>query len=215
MNEQDKFINSITYNSTIKKRKYSLKLIYTIWFALCFLLTIIISSVFGHRETFSYRITDVYFTVSLISIILLALASLFSTYYLSTPRAQQSNSLLKAVISSALLWISAIIYLIYNEVIDINISRLIPHTGINCTKNIFLLSIIPLALIFIILKKEYPTKLSQVSFYAAISATSLGALGTHLTCPTDNGTHIIVWHLLPISLITIAVTYFGKKILKW
>lgn len=216
MKTKEQFLDDLmTKNPTIK-RKLSLIGIYSIWFVVSTLITFLTSLlIIGHREDIRDQLFNIYFNITLISIVLTVLSSTFASFYLSTPRTKLKQNLLYFLLFTVLLWLSIVFYLMATEIIALDISRLLPQVGLTCTKNIALMGTIPVISIFYILKKEFPTKLSQVSFLATLACFSLGAFGTHLTCTTNNASHILVWHLLPILLLSVIGSYFGKKILKW
>ncbi len=213
--KKDDFINTIISNEN-KKRKISLSAIFCLWFVLSATFVFLITKTLTKNGALisSNRI-DINFHISLASIILVATISSYSAYFLSTPRNSLKRKILYSLLLSVTLWFLSVASIIYFEIINIDISRLIPTIGLTCTRNILLMGILPVITLLLLIRKEYPTRLSEVDFYSIIAGFSFGALGTHFTCPTDNGTHILVWHILPIFILSLVGRLIGKNILKW
>ena len=51
--------------------------------------------------------------------------------------------------------------------------------------------------------------------FAALSAASLGCFLMQFVCLHDQAMHLMLWHFLPLMLISTAGAYFGRKLFHW
>ncbi len=148
------------------------------------------------------------FTFQFLCSLMLALMSALSAFILSVPDEEKTwvNILPLATLALWLLSISQSFY--FNEIIKGGI-------GVNCVRDIVVLSIVPAALLFAMLRRAAPLNKGKVGTFAALSVASLGALGTQFICHNDDPLHLILWHYLPVLFIGFSGFFLGKFLLNW
>lgn len=87
--------------------------------------------------------------------------------------------------------------------------------SIECTQFIAVASLLPAALIFILLKKGATLIPLQAGGLAIMTAWSIGALTLRLAEPIDEIYHLLVWHYIPILGFAIVGALLGRCVLKW
>jgi hypothetical protein len=87
--------------------------------------------------------------------------------------------------------------------------------GITCVGKILALALLPSALLFHMLRKAAPLRLGGVGALAALSAVATGALGAQFMCRHDGPLHILLWHYVPVVLLSGVGILLGRLLLKW
>jgi len=90
-----------------------------------------------------------------------------------------------------------------------------PMHSFQCTLEITLLSLLPIAWTFYVMRKYASTKLRWAGSVALLFAFSIGALWLRLAENTDSILHFIEWHYLPLIAFGLAGMWLGKQFLKW
>jgi hypothetical protein len=88
-------------------------------------------------------------------------------------------------------------------------------TKIECLICIILFSIVPVAWLFIILKRQATVYPSLSGTYIALVGMSIGAMIVRLEEKTDAIPHLIQWHYIPMLICGGIGFLVGKKILSW
>lgn len=87
--------------------------------------------------------------------------------------------------------------------------------GIACSYEIFLMSLIPLAVIFFILKRGASVHPLRSGIMAAASATMMGTLVLQVLCQSSSSVHILAFHFGAILLVSMIGAFSGTFFLRW
>jgi len=89
-------------------------------------------------------------------------------------------------------------------------------TGIRCSLDILFLSVLPGIVVFILLRKGAPTKISFVGLNIGLCCAMLAAFALQFSCPSNLPVHLLVWHLLvPFTVLSSIGAWIGRMLLKW
>ena len=91
----------------------------------------------------------------------------------------------------------------------------LPVHSIQCSLEITLLSLLPIAWTFYVMRQYASTHQRWAGSVALFFAFSIGALWLRLAENTDSIIHLVQWHYLPLIAFGIAGMWLGKKFLKW
>jgi hypothetical protein len=69
--------------------------------------------------------------------------------------------------------------------------------------------------LFSMLKHGAPLQQKWTAAFATLAAVGLGAAATQFLCPIDDPAHQLVGHFLPVILLSIAGSVFGRRTLSW
>jgi len=116
-----------------------------------------------------------------------------------------------------LLWVVLLATLLGQEVMRTGLQAFVPGAdGWHCMAGIIVISLIPAVLLFGYLKRrEAPTRFLLTGFFVGFVSSLLGVLSLHFVCPMDLAMHKIIWHLVPVVLVSIAVMVLGNRLLRW
>lgn len=140
------------------------------------------------------------------AVVMLCVSLLFtlSAFVLSIPDEEVSK--FSAVpIFVLIFWFALMTYMFAS--VDLNDSR----PGIICVLRIIGLAAAPGALLFYMLKKAAPMRTGLVGLFAALGALGFGEIGVQFLCHKALlETHVIVWHLIPVSVLALVGILIGR-----
>lgn len=87
--------------------------------------------------------------------------------------------------------------------------------GWGCAAEIFIFSAIPAALLIVMAKRAAPLNLPLVGFFAVLAAASMGTFCTQFSCCKTAPLHGLVWHFLPVLVLSMSGIFFGRRLLRW
>lgn len=99
-------------------------------------------------------------------------------------------------------------------------ARMVIPTGpdvheMECALCIAILSILPSAIIFTLLKRGATAHPFQSGAFAVLASSGLGSLALRLAEANDSVMHLAIWHYLPTFLFSVIGALIGKWLLKW
>lgn len=171
-------------------------------------------SLVGIRQDVKLAVSNMNFIVQSLFIFGLSLSSALGAFMLSVPSERKSAWAKYFPIVPVGLWLCA---LFLNVGVDFvrQVSFEFGMNGMYCFGEIILFALVPAALIFAMLRKAAPINQTWSGFLALISAGSLAAIGSQLTCSSTDPLHLLIWHYLPVVSIGWFGVILGKKLLKW
>jgi hypothetical protein len=84
-----------------------------------------------------------------------------------------------------------------------------------CGIIILLVGVLASTGLFALIRKNAPTRPAFTGAWAAASAGCIGSFMMQFVCQYENAAHLFFWHFLPLLLLGVIGTQFGKKILHW
>ena len=69
--------------------------------------------------------------------------------------------------------------------------------------------------LYVWIRKAAPTRLSATGAWIALSSASLGAFALQFICAHDSMPHLLIWHLLPVTVLALIGFSFGRRLLRW
>jgi hypothetical protein len=160
-------------------------------------------AVIGRRNDLGSIYQSPGFLLQAILLAALALLSAYSAFSLSVPGRKKSWLLIVPAIV-LLFWL----FWIASEVFSAD--ALEAGTGLNCLRNILLLSLPPGFLLCFMLKKAMPLKAGTAGMLAALGTAALANMGTRFLCHHENPLHLFIWHFLPVFAFTCAGAIVGR-----
>jgi len=87
--------------------------------------------------------------------------------------------------------------------------------GMRCSATLIALSAIPALAFFLFCRRLAPVDPRRVSRAIGVAVAAAGAFGLALHCPSDHGSHLLVYHAAPLFALEWALTYAGLYLLRW
>jgi hypothetical protein len=108
-----------------------------------------------------------------------------------------------------ILWFGLIVYLFLAA--DLSDSR----PGYLCVSRTILFAALPSMLLFQMLKKAAPIKSGMVGLLASLSVLSVAGLGVQFFCQKALPAHILIWHIIPVCILSGIGFFLGRLVFKW
>lgn len=161
----------------------------------------IVTVLFGVRHDLALHLRDARFLLAATFTGVLALAAAAEAFLLSVPgispgRVARALPLIALIAWAVLLW--ARMMAIGNPIAEIVATPRHPA----CVLLILMISVIPGVSLFAMLRQAAPLDARWTGVCAALGALACGALGTQFVCNIDAPGHQLLWHLVPVIVLT-------------
>lgn len=170
----------------------------------------------GLRPDLINRLTDPWFEAEITTLLFLILTSAIAGVTAMVPDAYQKPALLQLpyVVFAALIGILGYQMLITPDMAKL-LSEVTDTKGMECSICIALISTLPSAFVFALLKRGASVRPFMAGSYAVFTSAGIGCLTLRLAEPNDSLMHLTQWHYLPTLLFAMLGALIGKWFLKW
>jgi hypothetical protein len=175
--------------------------------ALAYLLFALLAS--GLRPDLAQALQHPLYVAELLLLLLILLTTTLGTALLAFPDLHQKRTLAYTPIA---LFAVFILLLLFAWRAD---TAPFPVHSFECTLDITLISLLPAALAFFVLRGYASTHPHWAGSFALLAAFSVGAIWLRLYEVNDSILHVVQWHYLPMIVVGLLGWFAGKKILKW
>jgi hypothetical protein len=143
-----------------------------------------------------------------------SLASAASALVLSVPGAERSAAQRALPLVLGIVWTVTLTAFLWAE--GDPLARLVAfpvHAA--CVIEIAVFALVPGWMLFAMLRRAAPLRVTWSAALAALAATALGAAATQIVCPLDDPAHHLVGHVAPMAVLAIAVALTRRRSLIW
>ncbi len=185
----------------------------TIWFIGSILLIWIVKFISGFQGSFfQFLENDEFSFINVLGLIAVLLSAL-TAIVLSIPG--RNVIYRKLPYFTFTVWLLIVGISLQSEFVSFSGAAWWGHMGSLCFNGSLVFGIIPAAFLFLIVKRNAPTKLLATGILCALAGASLGALAIECSCSSGNPYHILVAHFLPVGIVLLAGMLLSKKLLRW
>ena len=168
----------------------------------------------GFRDDIAVKLAEPLYIAELILMSLAALSAACAAVYLSRPDCGQMPWIKYVPFGFVVLW-AAVAFLGFKNFGGLQIVDIANQYNIDCPLTIFLFSLPPGIVMFLLIRKGAPMQLCWAGIMATLSVTAFAYVGMRLVEMTDNPVHLLFWHALPVMIMSIAGMLAGKYTLRW
>ena len=206
MNHADLIKKLSTNLQSVQVKKFGLK---EYFYALAsgFFSILAAVAITGIRNDLQIMMATPRYVFELFLLTTLAISSLVAVFALSIPSLSKAKATQVASISFGA-WLVVLILFFVKE------KNPIMGWSFSCVEEIFITSLAPALVLFLLVKNIHFTQSSAVGWFMLLSSAAFGAIATHLCCPASNAEHILIWHALPVLMIGFAGRFVSNYILK-
>jgi hypothetical protein len=165
----------------------------------------------GARHDLLPKLQDPWFAAEISALVGIFISTSLSAALLSYPDLHQKRQIAFAPIATFALFV-LVMFLAWRA--D-NPPAPLPVHSFECTLSITLLSLLPAAWTFYVMRKFASTHTHWAGGIAFLFAFSIGALWLRLYEQNDSIMHVVHWHYLPMIGFGIIGMWLGKAVLKW
>lgn len=169
----------------------------------------------GFRHDISMVIEMPNLMVQIIALFVAGLMAVFATFRLSCPREKIDFTTKMMIFFSVVLITTVIVYCAGAgdaQVAKDLITKDLVYTRLT---NVFLLSLAPLGLMFVMMRRARPVHTSLIGMTSALAITAMSVMGCKLTCIIDAPYANLLWHYGPIAVLAAIGFLFGKYLYQW
>ncbi len=165
----------------------------------------------GLRPDLMLKLHEPWFVAEIAALVGIFIATSLSAALLSFPDMHQMRRIAFAPVAAFALFV-LVMFLAWRA--D-NPPAPLPVHSFECTLSITLLSLLPAAWTFYVMRKFASTHSRWAGGIAFLFAFSIGALWLRLYEQNDSIMHVVRWHYLPMIGFGIIGMWLGKVVLKW
>jgi hypothetical protein len=82
-----------------------------------------------------------------------------------------------------------------------------------CVLSVMLLGLLPSLAMVVMVRRAAPLEFFWTGAWALLAGLALGAIGAQFICPIDRAAHLLLWHVTPVALLTVAGAIAGRVLL--
>lgn len=176
---------------------------------------IILQIIFGMRVDLAAQFVRPLFVAEIILMFLLLISSVAAAVLTMYPDLYQKSRLLKLPFLFFFLLLAVFVTQFFMPYDNLMVIPAITSHKIECTICIFVLALIPSAVMFATIQKGATTIPLQAGLFTTLAASALGYLILRFQEMNDSITHLITWHYLPMLFFAFLGSLIGKWLLKW
>ncbi len=164
----------------------------------------------GMRHDLSEKIYDLRFLFEIGLMGFIGLSAAICSVYLCVPDMRGRNWMISLPFSGLAL------FTIWNIVHITSDDLVMPKLHMDhCMGEGAFMSVIPLAILFFLVRKGATTRPIMMAVMNIISVTSIAYIGLRFTCAMDTVGHATVSHILPYALVGVLLAAAARKLYKW
>jgi hypothetical protein len=197
-------------NATVKPapHPYKLSLVWMGWATAYLAVSLLFS---GLRPDMAAKFHEPWFVAEIVALVCIFVATSLSASLLSFPDIHQLRRVAFAPVITFALFVLVILLAWRAD----NPPAPLPVHSFQCTMGITMLSLLPAAWMFYVMRKFASTHYHLAGCCALLFAFSIGAIWLRLYEVNDSIVHVIQWHYLPMIAFGIIGLWLGKVMLKW
>ena len=211
MGNIDELIGRLAQDSAAVRRAPHPFLLSLEWMAAALLYLAVALLFSGARQDLLPELHKPWFAAEIAALAGILVTTSLSAALLSYPDLHQKHSIAYAPIAAFVLFVLVMLFAWRAD----NPPAPLPVHSFECTLSITLVSLLPAAWTFHVMRKFASTHSRWAGSIACLFAFSVGALWLRLYEQNDSIMHVIRWHYLPMAGAGIIGMGLGKKVLKW
>lgn len=207
----DELINRLVQDTATVKRAPHPFLLSIEWIAGAVFYLAAALMIFGTRDDLWLEFHKPWFAAETAALFGIFISTSLSAALLSYPDLHQKPWIAFAPIAALALFVLVMLLARYAD----DPPMPLPVHTYECTRSIVLLSLLPAAWMFHVMRRFAGTHYYWAGSIAFLFAFSVGALWERLHEQTDSIIHVVEWHYLPMIGFGIIGMWLGKMVLKW
>lgn len=84
-----------------------------------------------------------------------------------------------------------------------------------CIVRTLAVGLVPGVVLLMMVRSAAPLRGAWAGLLALLATAAVGVFGTRMICPNDRPMHLLLWHVLPMTLIAAAGTTLGRWLVQW
>lgn len=190
----------------------SLKLYLLKWFGISTVIAILGYDLLPIRENLELQLESSRYFFDTTLWLMLSSAGAVGLYYNSFPEFKTKNLLHLSLTILGILMASSIVQ---DETQANTLSQEMDFWRGRCGFIISIISVVHGSFLFRFAKQGAPCNPGQSGLWASLSASALGCFFMQVVCAYHNSLHLIIWHFVPLVVLSLLGVQIAKKFLRW
>lgn len=208
-------IQTLARDTKLVKRLRSPSVRLAVWAVASLVIVSVWIAAFGLRPDLSPKLGELRFIIEGLLLLAGGALSALISLILSVPDNERKPALKFSAFVPVAAWFILLLVVLIHGVMHEEASALSAGRGINCIRDILLIGIGPALFLFYLVRRASSTEPALTSALILISMACIGALGTQFLCKNDRALHLLVWHFLPIAILSLTGLSLGRRLLRW
>ena len=217
--KNNSFIDALTQDLRPVKPLLATNLQTIIWLLSAVAIVTLMVFIHGLRFDVGEKINNINFLFESSALMLMALIIAYAGFRLGVPDASRRHRLWGALIYGGLIfWIVMFGYNIYHgfegAFLHTHDHQAHSHYGKFCSATIVASALAAAAVMFFMLRRSFALRPILTGLAVGLTSSTIAYVGGMYFCSIEGGLHIALWHMLPVLLISLILSFFGQAILK-
>jgi len=169
----------------------------------------------GPRGDLGARFNEWSFWIECATLFVATVVSAYAAFLMSVPGMTLSRWLRLTPLLSLIFWLALLSYRILNGHLSGDPKSITCSASSICMQDILLLAWLPSAILIIMIRRAAPIRLALNGLLILLASGAVAALGTQFVCCDSSPMHALLWHFIPVIVVTLAGLWAGKKFLHW
>ena len=188
-----------------------------VWLVLTVLFFSGVIALFGTRPDFHQKLSEMHYLTEMVLAIITAVTAAMAAIWFSLPDMGQKPWVRWMPLLSLIIWV---LYLMFS--MDQTMPQAVKmltaechHARYDCAWHLALFALIPGALLFMMMRKAAAVHYYWAGGMAALAVASIGYLCLRILEENDSITHLLLWHVIPMFILSILGVFIGRVTLRW
>ena len=168
----------------------------------------------GFRADIATKFAETLYIADIVFMSLTAMSAGWAALCLSRPDGCQMPWIKYIPFDFLVLW-AAVAFLGAENLNGAKILNTVTLCQFDCTWHILLLSLPPGIVLFLLIRKGAPVQLYWAGIMATMSVTAFAYVCMRVLEMNDSPAHLLVWHALPVMIMSLVGMLAGKYTLRW
>lgn len=169
------------------------------------------------RADIEERMVDAVFLIEISIMMLIIFTSTYASFILSVPEGRYS--LFARRIPCIGLLVMVLVMVLTHDIewhdMPEKILKECNHQGVICTIEIVIIALIPTAILTYMAKRSASVMHGHLGFSMLLMASSMGYILQRLVEENNNIYHLLLWHIIPVIILSLIGIKIGKIIFRW
>lgn len=213
--ETSNLIKSLSREAKPVKRLAAPHLRFFAWLFLACASVILGISLLGPRGDLNTKLIEGSFWLECATLFVATVVSAYAAFLLSVPGVRLSRWLTLVPLISLMVWLALLGYRMLSGSLSGDPQAITCSANSICAQDILILAWLPSAILIIMIRRAAPIHLALNGLLILLASGAVAALGTQFVCCDSSPMHALLWHFVPVIVVTLAGLWAGKKFLHW
>jgi hypothetical protein len=167
--------------------------------------------ILGVRSDVAAQMMNGWFVARATATLAIVVAAAIVAFFMSVPGAERSRLVRALPLAACLVWAVLLVGTIAANGSPLEVLlQVTPHPS--CVLLIVATALLPGATLVRMLRDAAPLQPAWTAGFAGLASLAVGALGAQFVCSNDAAAHHLLWHFIPVVLLTLSGIAIGSSL---